>query len=273
MHTQKVSCHMLVLKVYFLRFLGKIKIFLLSLTFSLMNTRLVCLNHVNLIYLIISIGIRSLGISVVTAGFIGMVFTLQIAKEFLYLNASNFIGAILSLAFIRELSPVFIGIIASSKIGSSFTAELATMKSTEQIDALYLLKTDPFVYLVLPRMLALSLVLPLLNILFMFTSLSSGLAVSFILYDIHPWIFLNSSIAALSFLDFIKSSFKSIFFALVLSVNSCAWGLTANGGSKTVGRFTTLSSAMSLLLIFIFDFILTWMLFGQDDSALRFLWK
>jgi phospholipid/cholesterol/gamma-HCH transport system permease protein len=116
-------------------------------------------------------------------------------------------------------------------------------------------------------------VLPFLNILFVLTSLSSGLAVSFILYGIHPSTFLNSSISALSYLDFLKSSLKSIFFALILSVNSCTWGLTANGGSKAIGRFTTISSVMSLLLIFIFDFILTWILFGQDDSVLRFLWK
>lgn len=217
------------------------------------------------------VGPNSLGLSIVTASFIGAVFTLQIIKEFLYLDASRFVGPILVIAFIRELSPVFTAIILSGRIGSSFTAELATMKVTEQIDALYLLKTDPFIYLVLPRLLACVAMLPFLNLFFLITSFFTGLFVSFVLYSVHPRIFLISSFAALSFQDFFKSVLKSMIFGLILSSVSCSWGLTTRGGSKNVGYSTTSAVVTVLLLIFIFDCILTYIMFNQADSVLSFL--
>lgn len=228
-------------------------------------------NSKNLKEQIIVVGPKSLGLSVVTAVFIGAVFTLQIVKEFLYLDISSFIGAILSIAFVRELSPVFTAIILSSRIGSSFTAELAVMKVTEQIDALYLLKTDPIVYLVWPRLLACVFMLPFLNLFFLLTSIFTGLFISFILYSVPPPIFLVSSFASLSFQDFLKSIFKSMIFGLILSTVSCAWGLTARGGSKNVGRSTTSAVVTVLLLIFIVDCLLTYLMFHQADSVLRFL--
>ncbi len=135
----------------------------------------------------------------------------------------------------------------------------------------YLLEIDPVIYLVLPRLLACIIMLPFLNIFFLFTSLSAGLFTSFVFYSIHPQIFLSSSFAALSYQDFIKSSFKSMIFGLTLSSISCAWGLTTNGGSKNVGQSTTSAVVTSLLFIFILDFALTYVLFNQTDSALKFL--
>lgn len=262
---------MLVLKAYALRLLKRaqfvVKLFsslALSLNFTMLNSK-------NSKEQMILVGPKSLGLSVVTAAFIGAVFTFQIVKEFLYLDISRFIGAILSIAFIRELSPVFTAIILSSRIGSSFTAELAVMKVTEQIDALYLLKTDPLVFLVLPRLLACIVMLPFLNLFFLFTSLSTGLFISFILYDVHPRIFLISSFTALSFQDFLKSIFKSMIFGLILSIVSCACGLTTKGGSKNVGHSTTSAVVTTLLLIFIADCLLTYLMFHQTNSVLRFL--
>ena len=261
------------LKANLLQWLNRTKFVLKLLFLVTINLNSVGMNRKNFTEQIIVAGPKSLGLSVLTAGFIGVVFTLQIVKEFLYLDASSFIGAILSIAFIRELSPVFTAIIISGKVGSSFAAELAAMKATEQIDALYLLKTDPIIYLVLPRLMACAIMLPFLNIFFLLTGLSTGLFTSFVFYNIHPWIFLKSSFAVLSCQDFIKSSFKSMSFGLILSSVSCAWGLTANSGSKNVGRSTTSAVVTSLLLIFIFDCLLTYILFDQNDSALKFLWK
>ncbi len=244
----------------------------LRLFFSLLlSLNSIGINNKSLKEQMVLVGPKSLGLSVVTAGFIGAVFTLQIIKEFLYLDASRFVGAILAIAFTRELSPVFTAIILSSRIGSSFTAELAVMKVTEQIDALYLLKTDPIIYLVLPRLLACMTMLPLLNLFFLLTSLFTGLFVSFVLYSVHPRIFLISSFAALSFQDFFKSVLKSMIFGLILSGVSCSWGMTAKGGSKNVGYSTTSAVVTTLLLIFIFDFILTYLMFNQPNSVLSFL--
>lgn len=246
--------------------------FILKLLYSiLLNLNLIFVNPKNLIEQAILVGPKTLGISIVTSGFIGIVFTFQVIKEFLYLDASSFIGAILSIAFIRELSPVLTAVIACSKVGSSFTAELAAMKVSEQIDALYLLQVDPFLYLIMPRLLSSIIMLPCLNIFFLLTSLSSGLFTAFMFYNVHPSIFLNSSVNALSFQDFIKSSFKSVIFGLIFSTVSCIYGVTVNGGSKNVGQVTTFSVVTSLLLIFILDSILTYILFNQTGSVLKFL--
>lgn len=236
-----------------------------------MHIDFVNINRKNLKQQIMMVGPESLGVSIITACFIGIVFTLQVIKEFLYLDAVSFIGAILSLAFIRELSPVLIAVIISGRVASSFTAELATMKVTEQIDALYLLNTDPVFYLVVPRLLACVLVLPFLNIIFLLTSLSSSIFVCSIFYNIHPYIFLHSSMTALSFIDFFKSTFKVIVFGIIISCVSCAWGLKTSGGSKSVGQSTTSSVVTSLLMIFIIDFFLTYILFNQTDSAIKSL--
>ena len=254
-----------------LQWFQKIKYTFKLLWLIILRVDFVNINYRNLKHQVMIVGPESLGVSIITACFIGIVFTLQVIKEFLYLDAVSFIGAILSLAFIRELSPVLIAVIISGRVGSSFTAELATMKVTEQIDALYLLNTDPIFYLVVPRLLACVLVLPCLNILFLLTSLSSSIFACYIFYNIHPFIFLHSSMAALSFIDFLKSTFKVIVFGIIISCVSCAWGLKTDGGSRSVGQSTTSSVVTSLLIIFIIDFFLTYILFNQTDSAIKSL--
>ena len=230
-------------------------------------------NRQNIFYQITIVGPESCGILTITASFIGAIFTFQIVKEFLYLNASSAIGAILSLSFIRELSPILTAIILIGRISSAFTAELATMKVTEQIDALYLLRVDPVKYLVWPRLVACLLTLPFLNILFLFTSLSSSIFICFIFYGLHPWLFIHSTLMALSGLDFLKSCLKALVFSLIISVISCLWGLTVEGGAKNVGQATTSSVVTSLLLIFIADYILTYIFFYHTGSVMKTLYK
>jgi len=252
---------------YLRRFVSAWKLFL-SVLF---NFNLFIINRKNLIDQIIIAGPQSLGIIIMTSSFIGIVFTLQVIKEFLYLDASSFVGAILSIAFIRELSPVFTAVIIAGRIGSSFTAELATMKVTEQIDALYLLNTNPLVYLVLPRLLGCILVLPFLNLLFFFSSLSISMFICSLFYNIHPVLFFNSMYSGLFFQDIIKSTFKVLVFGFILSIISCSWGLTTIGGSKSVGQATTSSVVTSLLMIFVVDFVLTYLLFSQNSSIIESL--
>ena len=219
----------------------------------------------------IIVGPKSLAISIVTACFISIVFTLQIVKEFLYLDAVSMIGAILSLAFIRELSPVLTAVILAGRLSSSFTAEIATMKITEQIDALYILKTDPLIYLVVPRLISCVLALPVLNLVFFLTSLASSIFTCFIFYNIHPWTFLKSVFLALSLIDYIKSSLKTMCFGVIISNISCSWGLTTGGGAKSIGQSTTSSVVTSLLMIFILDFLLSYVMFNGVDSAIKSL--
>lgn len=214
---------------------------------------------------------NSLGVVLLTAFFVGMVFSFQIIKELLYLNATNFIGSILAISFIRELSPILTSIIIIGRIGSSFTSELASMSLTEQIDALYILGINPISYLVLPRVYACIIILPVLNILSFATSLSSSAYLCYILYDIDSKIFFPSALSSLSCLDICKSCFKSCIFALVISTISCAWGLSITASSKGVGIATTSSVVFSLIMILSIDFILSYFMFNSVHGTFQLL--
>nr|SCW22919.1 Hypothetical protein ycf63 [Nemalion sp. H.1444] len=213
-------------------------------------------------------GVDSLAIVLLTSSFISMIFTFQVARELMYLNASNLVGSILTVTFIRELSPVLTAIIITSRIGSAFTAEIATMKVTDQIDVLYLLNVDPLQYLVNPRVHSCLLMLPLLTIIGFATSISSSIFVSAVLYNISPITFLNASYVSISILDLIYVTIKAFVFGLIIGVNSCSWGLTSLEGSVNVGRSTTSSVVTNLLMIFISDFFLSFVMYRNFNSLL-----
>ncbi|MGK7893011.1 MAG: ABC transporter permease, partial [Xenococcus sp. (in: cyanobacteria)] len=111
------------------------------------------INRRNTIEQMIVVGPDSLGIALLTATFVGMVFTIQVAKEFLFFGAGRVVGGVLALALTRELAPVLTAVVLAGRVGSAFAAEIGTMRVTEQIDALYILKADPIDYLVLPRVI------------------------------------------------------------------------------------------------------------------------
>lgn len=236
-----------------------------------LNLRYSNVSLYNVVELMTVVGPGSLTICLITAFFIGMVFTLQVAKEFLYLDAVGLIGAVLTIAFIRELSPVLTSVIIIGRIGSAFTAELATMKVTEQVDALYLLNTNPFFYLVCPRVIACVFMTPLLNFISFATSLASSSFVCFTIYNIDPAVFFLSSFASLSCIDLLKSLLKTFIFGFIISSISCSWGLAAHGGAKGVGKSTTGSVVASLLAIFICDFVLSYVMFSKLESAIKVL--
>lgn len=218
---------------------------------------------------LVIIGPESLNISIITACFVSFVLTLQIVKELLYLHIPNLIGSILTLAFIRELSPVLTSIIVVGRVYSSFTAELATMAVTDQLNALFLLQINPISYLVFPKVYASLIALPILNILSFSTSLVSSSFLCFLLYNINPLIFFNSAFLILSKEDILKSSIKVMVFALLSSFISCFFGLTANGGAKGVGKATTLSVVACLLAIFLVDFFLSYIMFYSFESSIE----
>nr|YP_009497898.1 Ycf63 [Gracilaria changii]ART65162.1 Ycf63 [Gracilaria changii] len=239
------------------------------------NSRLKCKLHNSSYFNILEqmkiVGPDSLNIVIVTAFFIGMVFTIQIVKEFLYINALSLIGSILTISFIRELSPVLTSVIIVGRIASYFTAELATMNVTEQLNALYMLEVNPLSYLVFPRVIACIIMLPCLNILSFITSLFSSSFICFTIYNIHPEIFFISSLSALCIQDIFKSLLKTVIFGCLISVISCFWGLVARGGAKGVGCSTTVSVVTSLLSVFIFDFLLSYIMFNKLGSSVKVL--
>lgn len=218
---------------------------------------------------ILIMGPSSVSITIVIAFFIGLVFSLQIIKEFLYLNATNLLGCILSISFLRELSPILTSVVIIGRIGSYLTAELATMQITEQVEILYTLGVDPINYLIFPRIISLIIILPLLNAISFITSLLSSSFICFILYNVNPLLFFSSVISGLFFVDIVKSCIKTIIFAFFISIISCVCGLITNSGSKGVGLSTTVSVVISLLVIFILNFILSYYMFDSVESILK----
>lgn len=223
----------------------------------------------NTIDQMIAVGPQSLIISLVTASFVGMVFTIQVAREFIFFGAQTAVGGVLGIALTRELAPVLTAVIVAGRIGSAFAAEIGTMKVTEQIDALYTLRTDPIDYLVAPRLLACAFMLPILTVVSLITGMAGGLIIADHLYNISPTLFLNSVRNFVGVWDILCCIIKSLIFGALIAVIGCNWGLTTTGGAKGVGQSTTTAVVTALLAIFIANFFLSWVLFqGTGKAAL-----
>lgn len=251
------------LKVWFRRFLaavllgGQVLIHLLKAKIHRRNT----------LEQMAVVGPDSLAIALLTAIFVGMVFTIQVAREFINFGAGQAVGGVLAIALTRELAPVLTAVVLAGRVGSAFAAEIGTMRVTEQIDALYVLKTDPIDYLVLPRVLACCLMLPILTVLFLMTGIIGGLAISQSLYGISQFLFLDSVRNFLQFWDLCSAMIKAVVFGALVAVIGCSWGLTTTGGAKGVGQSTTTAVVTALLAIFITNFFLSWLMFQGMGSA------
>ena len=215
-----------------------------------------------------AVGPQSVVIALVTALAVAMVFTIQVSREFINFGATSVIGGILALTLSRELSPVLTAVVLAGRVGSAFAAEIGTMRVTEQIDALEMLKSDPVDYLVIPRVIACALMMPLLNVLAFFTGMIGGWLVATSLYDVPSVVFITSARNFLTIWDLASSLIKSVIFGLLIAVIGCSWGLTTTGGAKGVGQSTTTAVVTSLLAIFVSNFFLSWVMFQGAGSAL-----
>ncbi|HEY9597856.1 MAG TPA: MlaE family lipid ABC transporter permease subunit [Cyanophyceae cyanobacterium] len=214
-----------------------------------------------------TVGPESLIIALITATFIGAVFTIQVTREFINFGATSAIGGVLALALTRELGPVLTAVILAGRVGSAFAAEIGTMQVTEQIDALYILKTDPIDYLVIPRVIACSLMLPVLTIFSIILGMAGGLLIAVSLYNIPQSVFLDSARNFLGLWDLCSALLKAAVFGVLIAIIGCSWGLTTTGGAKGVGQSTTTAVVTALLAIFISNFFLSWLMFQGTGSA------
>ena len=158
--------------------------------------------------------------------------------------------------------------IIAGRVGSAFAAEIGTMQVTEQIDALQLLKTDPVDYLVIPRVIACALMLPLLTILSFITGMTGGLVITTTMFNISQTVFLDSARVFMSVWDLVSAMIKAVVFGGLIAIIGSSWGLTTTGGAKGVGQSTTTAVVTALLAIFITNFFLSWLMF--QSSALNF---
>ncbi|MFE4107269.1 MlaE family lipid ABC transporter permease subunit [Almyronema epifaneia] len=209
----------------------------------------------------VAAGPNSLSPVLMTNLFAGMIFTIQTARELIRYGASHALGGAFAVAFCRELAPILTAAILAGQVGSAFAAEIGCMKVTDQIDALKMLRTDPIDYLVVPRVLACCVMLPVLTILSLVVGIAGGVFVAHQFYSIAPAVFLESVRSLLELQDLVMVLFKSTLFGAMIALFACSWGLTTTC-SKSVGQSATAAVVTTWVSLFVADFFLSLLLFN-----------
>jgi len=207
------------------------------------------------------IGIDSLPIALTSAFFVGMVFAVQIGTEFVKFGASKYIGGVMGIAVARELAPALTGIVIASRVAAAIAAELGTMNVTEQIDAIKALGSNPIRYLVAPRFVACTLMMPLLTILANILCFFGGYLVVVFLIHVNSVDYMTSAQHFLKAGDIYGGIAKSFIFGMIISIIACYRGMKTRGGAKGVGEATTSSVVTSLIALFIFNYFLSVLFF------------
>lgn len=208
-----------------------------------------------------SIGVKSLPIATLTALFVGMVMVLQTGTQLVQFGAKDYIPGIAFIALAREMVPVFTAVVVGARVAASMTAELGTMKVTEQIDAMDVLNVDPMRYLVAPRFWASLIMLPVASVYAMFTGFLGGMFVSAAGLGIPPLKYYTITRQFATLTDFYSGLSKTFIFGAIIAIVGCFYGFRTRGGAEGVGRATTSSVVIVLVLILIWDYILTsWIL-------------
>jgi phospholipid/cholesterol/gamma-HCH transport system permease protein len=203
------------------------------------------------------IGVQSLLIVAMIGLFVGMVFALQLTSALRQFGTEGFVGATLGLAVTRELSPVFTAIVVAARAGAGMATELGSMRITEQIDALATLAVNPVQYLVTPRVVAGTIMVPLLSMLFVAMAMIGGYGVAVYLENVDPGVFVENARWLVDSQDILQGVVKATVFGTALSLISCTQGFNASGGAKGVGVGTTRAVVGSFVTILILDYFLT----------------
>jgi phospholipid/cholesterol/gamma-HCH transport system permease protein len=209
------------------------------------------------IYQIESLGVRSLGIVAVTSTFIGMVMTVQFAFGLQRFGGIEYIPRVVVLSFLRELGPTLTAVIVGGRIGSGMAAEVGAMNVTEQVDAIFALGGDPAKKLVLPRVAAAVIVMPLLSIFADTLGALGAMFVSAVEYQISPRLFLRTSLESVLLSDLFSGLLKTPVFGFIIAIVGCHFGLTTKGGTEGVGQSTTRTVVVVSIAILIADYLLT----------------
>jgi len=207
------------------------------------------------------VGVRSTWIIVLTAFFSGAVFSLQIGKVYGLFNMESMVGATVGLSLTREIGPVFTALMVVARACSSMAAEIGTMRVTEQIDALEAMAVEPLQFLIVPRVLACILMLPILTVLFNFVGVIGAYLIGINILHISEGPFLSKLYYYVDVDDFMSGLIKAAIFGFFISLISCYQGYTTSGGAEGVGRQTTRAVVISSVVVLVMDYFLTsWIL-------------
>jgi len=208
-----------------------------------------------------NIGYYSLPIVLLTAIFTGMIMVLQTGVQLERFGAKLYAMGGAAIALTRELAPVLTSLVLAGRVGAGITAEIGTMKVTEQIDALETLATDPVQYLVVPRFIAAAIMLPVLTMLANVVGIAGGMFVAVFSLRLTFSLCYQTTLDWITFSDLYSGLAKSIVFGLVIACVGCYQGLTTTGGAEGVGKATTRAVVTGSVLILVSDYFLTeWLL-------------
>jgi len=203
------------------------------------------------------IGAGSMFIAGLVGLFTGMAFTVSVIVGFRQFSAEGMVGGVVALALARELAPVLAAVVVTARAGSTMASELGNMRVTEQIDAITTMGVSPIQYLVMPRILATTLVLPLLGVFFAISGMAGAYLVAVVWQSIDPGIFFERIRTFVQFADIRMLVVKSALFGLVVSTICCQKGFFASGGARGVGEATAKAVVSSIVAIFAVDYVAT----------------
>jgi phospholipid/cholesterol/gamma-HCH transport system permease protein len=207
------------------------------------------------------LGVRSLGVTAIATTFTGMVLALQTAYSLPELGVKYYIGSVVAKSLIRELGPVLTALIVGGRIGAGMTAEIGTMKVTEQIDAMRSMAVDPVKKLVAPKLAAVLVMLPALTVIGCGLGILGGLLVAVFQLNVQGSVYLNNIAQNMALADLVSGFGKSFVFAYIIAIIGCYNGLHTTGGADGVGRATTDTVVTVAITIMISDYFLTKLFF------------
>jgi phospholipid/cholesterol/gamma-HCH transport system permease protein len=212
------------------------------------------------IFQVYSIGIKSMPVVLLTGAFIGMVFAAQTYFQFHKVRMDTSTGPAVSIALSRELGPIITSLMIAGRVGASIAAEIGTMRVTEQIDALRSMAVHPVDFLVVPRMIAIAISLPLLTAMSIFTGIVCSYVIAIEVLGIDGAYFLHNMYIYTDAKDIFTGLIKVFIFSFIIVFISCSKGLTCEGGAEGVGKATTQAVVFSSISILVANFFATMLL-------------
>jgi phospholipid/cholesterol/gamma-HCH transport system permease protein len=203
------------------------------------------------------VGAESVFIVALTGSFSGMVLALQMVHALRQFSAESVVGSIVAISLMREMSPVFAALMVTARVGSAMAAEIGNMRITEQIDALTTMGVSPIQYLISPRMVAATLMVPLLCVLYTCVGMIGAWGVAIYVLSVDPGIFIANIEKFVVIEDFTMGEIKAAVFGFLVSIISCHQGFYASGGARGVGTATTRAVVQSAVALFIANYVIT----------------
>ena len=210
-----------------------------------------------MLYQFEALGVRSLSIAAITAVFVGMVMAVQFAFGLQRFGGMEYTGRVVAISFSRELAPTLTAVIVGGRIAAGIAAEVGSMNVTEQIDAIRSLGADPLKKLVLPRIVACTLVMPILSSFALVLGFSGAMFIMAIEFNLPSKFFLQSALSSVGFRDIYSGMFKTPVYGAIIAIVGCHFGLVTRGGTEGVGHATTAAVVTTSISVLVADFLLT----------------